>query len=1246
MSTIAPPGGPGDDGEGTGTAFGSIEPIEIQEEMERSFLDYAMSVIVSRALPDARDGLKPVHRRILYGMQDIGARSDRPHMKCARVTGHVMGNYHPHGEGSIYDALVRMAQDFSMRHPLIDGHGNFGSPDDPPAAQRYCLAGSSLVRLADGSTRRIDSLAGVEVAPNSDTDLDLKVLDRLGNPVVASTLFHSGSHPTLRLRTREGFELTGTYNHPVLCLESVAGVPMLQWRLLEEVDAGMKVVIARNGAPGDLGDVDEPDPLGVLAGGLVSEGWTTERSVGFGNTDRLFFAQVLDAYDTIVGGPRGVRTETLKSGRSLYRFDTANTAALRGSPLAEMIGHGAREKRIPDFIWAASPARKRAFLQALFEGDGTMGLSARHSLSINYCTYSQQLARDVQELLLEFGVVSTVTTNAKGEIRVHINNRRNVRLFAGNVGFLGRKHLLLLDRLAEIPLSSTAMSSDHIPFLADYVRSEAGRGGREWLDKHNIDRVERWERDGELILSKINNDEVSAVVTPLVEAGYYYATVESVEQAGVQPVYSIRVESDDHSFLAGGFVNHNTECRLATLANQMLAGIDEDTVDFTDNYDGSGSEPVVLPARFPNLLVNGSQGIAVGMATNIPPHNLGEVIDATIHLIDHPDTTPDELMEFVKGPDFPTGGQILGRAGILDAYRTGRGSVKMRARAEIDDTKKGPVIIVTEIPYQTSVGTIAGKIAELANAREIEGIRNVNDESAKGQTRLVVELKRDANANVVLNNLYKHTPLQTSFGVNMVALVDGVPRTLNLKQALAAYVLHQVDVITRRSQFRLKKAQDRAHIVEGLLKALGMIDKIIKLIRGSDDRQAAIAGLQGKGFDFTEVQATHIVDMRLHQLTRLSKTNLEEELAKLRETIKELEEILNKPAKLRGVIKSELGEVRAEFATPRRAEITFDPGDMNVEDLIADDPLVFTMTKAGYVKTVAADAFRTQGRGGRGVQGAKLKEEDLVTQIIHTTAHAYLLFFSNKGRVFRLKAHEIPQKERTARGTAVVNLLPLAPDEKIQAVIETREFGDDQFLFFATQHGQVKKTVFSEYDKSRREGFIAINLKENDELVRVITTGGQDDIFMVSRLGQTIRFSQDTVRPMGRAAAGVIGMRLREGDEVVSVDVARDDVDILIITDAGYGKRTKLDKFPRKGRGTMGVKGIKLTARRGYVVAAFMVGLDNEIFLVSSTGVTVRTAVREISSQGRDATGVRVMNLDKDATLASAAPILGTDEEG
>ena len=804
---------------------GGIEDIELSVEMERSFLDYAMSVIVRRALPDARDGLKPVHRAILYGMHDMGARSDRPRMKCARVSGEVMGKFHPHGDSSIYDALVRMAQPFSLRDPLIDFHGNYGSPDFPAAAARY------------------------------------------------------------------------------------------------------------------------------------------------------------------------------------------------------------------------------------------------------------------------------------------------------------------------------------------------------------------------------------------------------------------------------------TECRLATLANELLAGIDENTVDFEPNYTFEFEQPTVLPSRFPNLLVNGTTGIAVGMASNIPPHNLIEVIDATVHLIDSPEATPDDLMRFVHGPDFPTGGLILGRQGIMDAYRTGRGSIKIRARAEIEENKNGVSIVVTELPYQSSVSAIETRVHELSNSKELEGIRSFHNASAGDDTRLEIGLKRDANALVVLNNLFKYTQLQSSFAVNMVALVDGVPRTLNLVQALQAYIDHQVDVITRRSQFRLKKATDRAHIVEGLIKALDMIDKIIALVRASEDRATARAGLMGAGFEFSEIQANHILDMQIVRLTRLARTDLAQEMADLQVTIKELEEILSKPAVLRGVIKTELAEIKDRYGSPRRAEITHDPGELGSEDLIDDEPLVLLMTRAGYVKTVAAGSFRTQGRGGRGIAGAKLKEEDLVSQVIHTSAHEFILFFSNRGRVFRLKAHEIPQKERTARGTPAVNLLPLEPEEKIQAVIATRDYPEDKLLLFATKKGIIKKTPFSEYDKSRREGFIAITLKEGDELVKVLPTSGSDDIFIVTRSGQTIRFDEGPVRASGRSGQGVIGMRLRADDEVVSCDVARDDTAILIVTDAGFGKRTQLDKFPRKGRGGLGMKGIKLTAKRGFVVGAFMVGLDDEIMVAASNGVTARMPVRQISSQGRDATGVRVMNLDDGATLATAAPIIQAEED-
>ncbi|MGH9170643.1 MAG: DNA gyrase subunit A [Acidimicrobiales bacterium] len=689
-----------------------------------------------------------------------------------------------------------------------------------------------------------------------------------------------------------------------------------------------------------------------------------------------------------------------------------------------------------------------------------------------------------------------------------------------------------------------------------------------------------------------------------------------------------------------------TECRLAPLAMHLLDGIDEDTVDVMPNYDGSTTQPVVLPSRFPNLLVNGSQGIAVGMATNIPPHNLGEAIDACLYVLENPDAGPDELMRFVKGPDFPTGGQILGRSGILDAYRTGRGSIKMRAVAEIEEGRAGKAqIVVTEIPYQTSVDVISQRIAEAVTSGDVAGIDGIENLSAGESTRLVITLKRDANANVVLNNLYKHTPLQTSFGVNMLALDDGVPRLLNLAQAVKAYVNHQIEVVRRRSEFRLAKARARAHIVEGLLRALDMLDAVIATIRGSEDRGAARAALMATPFDFSEIQANHILDMTLGRLTRLGRSELEEEMQVLLVTIGELEAILGDPARLREVIASEMGAIREKFADERRSQIVHDPGDLNIEDLIEDEEMVVTVTRAGYVKAVSADAFRTQGRGGRGVAGARLKEEDLVREVVHATAHNHLLFFSNRGKVYRLRAHEIPIKERNAKGTPAVNLMPLEPNESIQAIIVAGSFEDDGYLLFATKAGQVKKTAISEYDKSRREGFIAINLNAGDELVRVIRTSGSDELLCVSKGGMAIRFAEAEVRSMGRSAAGVRGMRLKAGDELVSCDVAREGVDILIVTDAGYGKRTKLEHFNSQARGGQGVRGIRLTQRRGAVVAAIMVSLDDELLIVASGGVVIRTAVREIAAQGRDATGVRVMNLDDGQTVAAVAPVTAGAEE-
>ncbi len=803
-----------------------IEPIEIQTEMENSFLEYAMSVIVSRALPDARDGLKPVHRRILWSMYDRGHTPARAHVKSATVVGDVIGHYHPHGDTAIYDSMVRMGQSFSLRHTLVDPHGNFGSPDDPPAAYRY------------------------------------------------------------------------------------------------------------------------------------------------------------------------------------------------------------------------------------------------------------------------------------------------------------------------------------------------------------------------------------------------------------------------------------TEARLTQLAMKMVEGIDQDTVDLVDNFDGKKTEPTVLPSRFPNLLVNGSQGIAVGMATNIPPHNLGETIDAAIHLIDNGDATSEDLADHVKGPDFPTGAQILGRGGIRDAYTTGKGSIKMRAVAEIVEDKSRTQIIVTEVPYQTSVDRIAEKAADAVERGVIDGIREIRNESARGKLRLVFELKRDAPAIVVLNNLFKHTPMQMTFSANMVALVDGVPRQMTLRDLLLAYVDHQREVITRRTQHDRDAAARRIHVLEGRIQARDVLDEIIALIRASEDRPEAREKLQQAPFEFSDVQADDILSMQIGTLTRLARVDLETELAEKNTLLAELDEILSNPTRRDEVIKAELLEIKDEFATPRLSQLTNDPGELGIEDLIDDEEVIITLTASGYIKSVSVDEFRAQARGGRGVTGAKLKkdDEDLITHLLQTSAHAYLLFFSNKGKVYRIKAHQIPISSRQSRGLALVNLLQVESDEKIQAIIDTRDYETNRYLFFATRMGRVKKTVFNAYDSNLKAGLRAINLNEGDELVDVVATNGVHDIFMVSEKGQALRFKEDQVRAMGRTAAGVLGMKFREGDRLVSMDVNNPDANLLVVTSEGFGKRVDPELFSAKNRAGLGVRCVKVNDKKGVVAGAMFVTETDQVLLISNNGVVIRTRVDEISQQGRDATGVRVMNLGGDDHVSAVARILDSDD--
>jgi DNA gyrase subunit A len=687
-----------------------------------------------------------------------------------------------------------------------------------------------------------------------------------------------------------------------------------------------------------------------------------------------------------------------------------------------------------------------------------------------------------------------------------------------------------------------------------------------------------------------------------------------------------------------------TECRLTKLSTHLLESINENTVDFVDNYSGELQEPTVLPSRYPNLLVNGSQGIAVGMATNIPPHNLGEVIDAALHTIDQPEATSEELLEFVKGPDFPTGGFLVGTTSMKEALTTGRGSVKIRAVCDVQEVRKGrTAVVVTELPYQVSIERIVSKIKELVDSKRMTGIAEVRNESSdRVGTRLVIEIKRDAIPQVVLNQLYKNTPLQDSFSYNMVALVDGVPRTLGLAEMVGYYLDHQMEVIERRTQFRLDQANARAHLLEGLIVAVDSIDEVIRIIRGSADTAEARVNLIDN-FELSEIQANAILDMPLRRLTALEVDKLRTELAELQHRIADLEAILASPEKRRSIIKEEMGAIREQFANERRSRIIPDEGDLSLEDLIADDELIITVSQAGYVKSVPASTYRTQTRGGRGVKAAEVAGDDVITHLVHTTAHAYLLFFTNKGLVHRIKAHAIPRQSRTAKGVLAQAVLPLGPEEVVQSIIDTRDYETGRYLVMVTKRGQAKKTEFKEYE-SRNQTLVAINLAEDDELVSVRPTNGKNDILIFTKGGVGIRFAESDLRSMGRGTQGVRGIRLREGDQVVAAVSNVEGDEVLLLTAGGYGKRTAMSEFRRQARGGMGVKAFKITRVRGNLVAVRAVEKEDEVFLISSAGVGIRTPVAKISRQKRDTTGVKVIDVGEGNELSAATVV--TEEIG
>ena len=1217
-----------------------IKQILIEEEMKNSYIDYAMSVITARALPDVNDGLKPVHRRILYAMLKGGLLHSKPFRKCARVVGDVLGRYHPHGDIAVYDSLVRMAQDFSLRYPLIKGQGNFGNVDgDSAAAMRYCITGDSLV-VTEKGLLKINELSDKE-------DVEIKILSKDKKINTATKWFDSGNHPTLKITTNKGYSLTGSYNHPVLTLvKDEIGKPTFVWKLLEQLHEGDFVVMDRS--PDELWSEDKlelstyypkfkksanmkilPKYLGnslaFILGSFISEGSFGINKIEFCNSDEEWITEFIKSWKEVFPDTtlhKFKRKPSSYGKKEYFRLECHSRYVLEFLRNIGLDNVKSPKRKIPATILQSPKEVVVTFLRSYFEGDGTITYSTK-MIELGCCSMSEQLIDELQILLLRFGIDSFKRYDRHKSIwKLYLRGYRNSLRFYKELGFISDRKNKKLEYVVYSYKKDTSLL-DFVPFISDFIREQTSS---EFVMKNNFDRYGNMQnnyRNVSSIVLKNTGRNYTNLFEYFLNYNYLFDKVVKLESKGVQRVYSIRVDSKCHSFVANGFINHNTECRLTPIAEEMLQDIDKDTVKFIPNYDESYKEPIVLPGKFPNLLVNGTTGIAVGMTSSMPPHNLREIADSIVAMVDNPEIKTEELMQFVKGPDFPTAGVVLGNGGIKKAYKTGRGRVRVKAKCEFEDNK----IIVSEIPYMVNKTSLIESIVELVKSKKVEGIKDIRDESDRKGMRIVIMLKDSANKEVVLNQLYKHTQLQTTFSIIMTSLVAGQPKTMSLKNLINFFIQHRRRIVIRRTEFELNKAEERVHILEGLRIALKNIDNVVKDIKESKDVETAKALLIEK-YTLSEKQSLAILDMRLQRLTGLEQTKLQEEYNSLLEVIKDLKDILNSETRIFGIIKTETLELKEKYGDDRRTIITEeDEGDIQDESLIENEAVIITATRDGYIKQTLLEDYRQQKRGGTGIIATEKKEEDIVEHLFSTKTHNYLLFFTNIGRVCWLKVYNIPRGSRYSKGKAIVNLLKLEEGEKVNAILPISDLTRESYVMFATKKGKVKKTPLKSFSRPRKMGIKAIKLENNDEVVAVKLTPGNLEVMLGSRLGNAVRFNEVDVRVMGRNASGVRGIRLKDKDEVVGMEIANPEATLLTVTEKGFGKRTEMSEYRVTRRGGKGVRNIKITDKNGNVVGIKTVKDEDEAMFITQNGVVIRTTVNGISKIGRSTQGVRLIKL-------------------
>lgn len=1223
----------------------------IEQQMKEAYLDYSMSVIVGRALPDVRDGLKPVHRRILYAMQQIGLTYNKSFKKSARIVGEVLGKFHPHGDTAVYDSLVRMAQDFSLRYPLVKGQGNFGNIDgDSAAAMRYCISGDSLLLTDEGI------IPISKISNKKETKINKTILSYKGKENKATKFFNSGKHPIIEIYTELGYSIKGTYNHPILCLsKDIEGKPLFIWKLLEDLKKEDILVLQRGHSlfsnktrkltefhPNNKRYKDIKLPtvmnrdLAFLLGVLTAEGNYHQKKILFNNADKDLFKKIKKIINEQFVGTTIYERNIKRNYEELeiYHQKVVNFLINIGYS-----NHKSDKKSIPHTILESKKEHIQAYLKGLYEGDGSVSykIDKRHkgkSFELTYNSKSKKLIKELKIILLNFGIVTTKPYLDKRNdcYKLQITGTDSLKVFSKEIGFFSNKKKSILKQCLNIN-DKRLSKTDYIPILSIYLRNKYNNT---FLKRNNLDRYNSLSNKFEKISEIIDKNDKD-MIKLLLKEKYLFNNITKISKIQKETVYSVKVNSNCHSFTANGFINHNTESKLSKISDELLGDINKNTVDFTDNFDGSEKEPEVLPAKIPNLLLNGSTGIAVGMATNIPPHNLIELANAISHLVNNPDAEVEDLMEHIIGPDFPTGGIICGRSGVHLAYKTGKGKVKVRAKSDIEEKDERKSIIITEIPYMVNKSNLLTHTAELVNEKVIEGISDIRDESDRDGMRIVILLKRGSDPEVTLNQLYKHTQFQTTFGINMLALDNKQPKVMNLKDILTHYINHRKEVIVRRTQFDLNKAEDRAHILEGLKISLENIDAVVKGIKASKDVQAAKDFLMND-FTLSEKQAQAILDMKLQKLTSLETTKIQEEFDNLMKLIEELKSILESHEKVLNIIKDDLEQLKLTYNEGRRTQLIEGlEEDIDIEDLIPVEDVVVTMTASGYIKRMSLSEYKIQKRGGVGVKGTEKKEEDVVENLFITSTHNYLLCFSSSGQVYWIKIYKIPDMGKYSKGKAIINLLNLKDGDKITSVIPIKEFDDKHYLLMATKNGVLKKTNLQSYSRPRSGGIIGINLRDNDELITVKLTTGNDKLILASKKGNAVRFDENDVRDMGRNATGVRGIRLGPNDAVVGMEIADETKTLLTITENGFGKRSPIVDYRLINRGGKGVINIKTTDRNGDVVSVKTVDDNDEIMAISQNGIVIRIKTTGIPIISRNTQGVRIMRLregDKVTTIA------------